>query len=152
MIPLRSRLWLLAVLASFLALSMGTSPRRCEPRFLAIDVFVDSKGVPLGAYQCELDAANSVIVGIEGGEHAAFAGPPHYDPAAMQQEHVIIAAYSLRGDLPIGRTRVARVHLMASVAVAPIVTLSLTTAADSQAQRIDAAASFAFTPASGDSK
>ncbi len=147
-----SNFWRLAVLTTLVALSVGAASRRCEPRFLAIDIFIDSKGVALGAYQCELDAANSVIVGIEGGEHAAFAGPPHYDPAAMQHEHVIIAAFSLQHGLPTERTRVARVHVMTTNAAQPAVTLSLTTAADSHAQRIDAAASFAFTPTSGDSK
>jgi hypothetical protein len=59
-----------------------------------------------------------VLVGIEGGEggeHAAYAKPAYYDPAALAPEgggRVILAAYSTAKDLPTGRTRVARLHVM----------------------------------------
>lgn len=81
--------------------------------FEAIDVFVDSGTTPLAAYQCELKSRSEgvEIVGIEGGEHAAFSNPPYYDPRAMNHNRVILAAYHIGDDLPSGRSRVARIHV-----------------------------------------
>jgi len=52
-------------------------------RFQAIDVLVDTGGFPLAAWQLEFQnrLPGVAIVGIEGGDHPAFATPPHYDPA-----------------------------------------------------------------------
>lgn len=81
--------------------------------FAAIDVFVDSGTKPLAAYQFELASQTEgvEIVGIEGGSHAAFSNPPYYDPRAMKNNRVILAAYHTGKDLPSGRSRVARVHV-----------------------------------------
>src|SRR6266478_811255 len=91
--------------------------------FCAVDIYLDSRGAPLAAYQIEFLVTNSVgkIVGIEGGDHTAFRTPPHYDPKAIQGERVIIAAFSLfsASALPTGRTRVATIHLMISGKVPP---------------------------------
>ena len=82
-------------------------------RFEAIDVFVDSGNQPLAAYQVELASKTPgvEIVGIEGGEHAAFAEPPYYDAKAMHNNRVIIAAFTTGENLPAGRCRVARIHV-----------------------------------------
>ena len=82
-------------------------------RFEAIDVFVDSGNQPLAAYQVELASKTPgvEIVGIEGGEHAAFADPPYYDSRAMNNNRVIIAAFTTGENLPAGRSRVARIHV-----------------------------------------
>ena len=82
-------------------------------RFEAIDVFVDSGDQPLAAYQFELTSQEPgvEIVGIEGGEHAAFKEPPFYDPKAMNNNRVILAAFNTGQDLPAGRSRVARIHV-----------------------------------------
>lgn len=84
-------------------------------RFAVFDVFVNSHDAPLAAYQAEISFRNrsAKIVGIEGGEHAAFAQPPLYDPKAMQGERVIIAAFSTNrvANLPNGKTRVATIHV-----------------------------------------
>lgn len=82
-------------------------------RFEALDVFVDSGNQPLAAYQFELISRTPgvEIVGIEGGEHAAFSEPPYYDPQAMRQNRVIIAAFHTGRDLPAGTSRVARIHV-----------------------------------------
>src|SRR5262245_59605150 len=65
-------------------------------RFRAVDIYVDSGSAPLAAYQLEFSVTNQVakIVGIEGGDHEAFREPPFYDPKAIQQERVILAAFS----------------------------------------------------------
>jgi len=84
------------------------------PRFHAVGIFVDSTNQPLAAYQLEFAApAGAKIVGIEGGEHAAFKEAPFYDAKAMQHERVIIGAFSTAAadKLPTGRTRVATIHL-----------------------------------------
>src|SRR5580765_8487964 len=84
-------------------------------RFRTVDIFVDTQGAPLAAYQLEFAITNSAarIVGIEGGEAPAFRQPPYYDPKAMQQERVIIAAFTTEpaGNLPRSKTRVATIHL-----------------------------------------
>jgi hypothetical protein len=91
--------------------------------FIAVDVFVNSGGLPLAAYQIEIraDGRRAQIVGVEGGLHAAFSGPPYYDPEALhedqEQERIVIAAFSTAEELPSGRTRVARLHLRAEEGV-----------------------------------
>jgi len=83
--------------------------------FRVVDVFIDPKGKPLAAYQLDWRAisGNAKIVGIEGGEHPAFRNPPYYDPKAIQQERVIVAAFNVNEEsgLPKRRTRVATIHL-----------------------------------------
>jgi hypothetical protein len=84
-----------------------------DARFEAIDVFLDSGDAPLAAWQLELVSTGTdvQIVGIEGGEHAAFAEPPYYDPLAIRTNRVRIAAFSTGDNLPQGRSRVARIHV-----------------------------------------
>ena len=84
-----------------------------DVRFEALDVIVDSGHQSLAAYQFELSSVTPgvEIVGIEGGEHAAFSEPPYYDPRAMQNNRVIIAAFHTGENLPAGSSRVARIHI-----------------------------------------
>jgi hypothetical protein len=87
-----------------------------------VDIFVDSTNKPLASYQLEFTAsAGAKIVGIEGGDHAAFKEAPFYDPKAMQHERVIIGAFSTaKADkLPTGKTRVATIHLQTTGEVTP---------------------------------
>ncbi|HUW33059.1 MAG TPA: hypothetical protein VM223_15730 [Planctomycetota bacterium] len=124
-------------------------------RFTAVDVFIDSKDQPLAAWQIELTAKpdrtdtgradtgvrpyNDVkIVGIEGGEHAAFKEPPYYDPAALNRNRVILAAFSTGQTLPTGRTRVARVHVQ--VSGTPEYQIKLIVAASADGKEIQATA------------
>lgn len=128
--------------------------------FTSIDIFIDS-ATPLAAYQLDFTAAvpghdehnntSITIVGIEGGEPGPFNTAPYYDEHAIQTDRVIIGALStLPADqLPRGKVRVARIHLMTTGAphtTAPTCTLTLTTAAGADAQRIDATASWQATP------
>jgi hypothetical protein len=89
------------------------SPPSSGVRFQMVDITIDPKGKPLAAYQVEFvaDVSRVKLVGVEGGEHAAFREPPYYDPAALNQNRVIIAAFSTSADLPRTATRVARLHL-----------------------------------------
>ncbi len=81
-------------------------------RFLAIDVFVDSGDWPLASWQIEIEDETHAmeLVGIEGGEHPAFARPPTFDAAAFLHHRVILASFQLDGPFPTHRTRVARLH------------------------------------------
>lgn len=111
-------------------------------RFEAVDVFVDSGDVPLAAYQFELAAETGqiTIVGIEGGDHPAFREPPYYDPAALQQHRIIIAAFSTQEGLPRGKTRVARVHVQVAGDIEPEYAIALKVAASADGERIQATA------------
>jgi hypothetical protein len=103
-------------------------------RFVAVDIYVDSKDKPLAAYQLEFFATNGAarIVGIEGGEHPVFREAPHYDPKAMQHDRVILAAFSTEpaGKLPTGKTRVATIHLQLNGPLKPQFELKLEVAAN----------------------
>lgn len=109
-------------------------------RFEAIDVFVDSGAVPLAAYQCELASRSPgmEIVGIEGGEHPAFKAPPYYDPRAMNNNRVILAAFHTGDALPAGMSRVARVHVQLQGAGEREYETLLTASATSGGERIPA--------------
>lgn len=84
-------------------------------RFTAVDVILDTGTEPLAAYQLSFTLADkrARIVGIEGGDPAAFKQPPYYDPKAIQNERAILAAFSTAppDQLPKGRVRVATIHL-----------------------------------------
>lgn len=106
--------WLL--LALFLLPLPAAEPAAATAtRFQAIHLYLDAGDEPLAAYQVFLRATkgNVKIVGIEGGEPDAFKQPPFYDPKAIQQERVILAAFSTRPkpQLPAGKVRVATIHL-----------------------------------------
>jgi hypothetical protein len=111
-------LWLLGLLLAGSAINTSAQeqPAKAEAiRFRTVEIFVESGDKPLAAYQLEFKAngGNAKIVGVEGGEPAAFKEAPFYDPKAMQQERVIIAAFSTAtaDKLPKGKTRVATIHL-----------------------------------------
>jgi hypothetical protein len=109
-------------------------------RFQAVEIFLDSRAVALAAYQLEftVTSGNAKIVGIEGGEHPAFAEAPFYDPKAIQHERVILAAFSTQAadKLPKGKTRVATIHLQVSGQSELKFETKLQTAADTGGQQI----------------
>jgi hypothetical protein len=113
-------------------------------RFRVVDVFVDTQAQPLAAYQVELTgtAGTVRIVGIEGGDPEVFRDPPHYDPRAMQSERVILAAFTTAPEagLPVGRSRVASVHLQVVGDAEPSLTVRLHVAASATGTRIPAQA------------
>ena len=115
--------------------------------FRTVDIFVDAGDKPLAAYQLEFQArrGNVKIVGIEGGADAVFKDPPYYDPKAIQQERVIIAAFSTEAEakLPKQKTRVASIHVLLTGAENPDYAVTLTVAADSNGKKISAEATFA---------
>ena len=108
--------------------------------FRAVDIYVDSGSKPLAAYQMEFSVTNVLtkIVGIEGGQPPAFREPPFYDPKAMQQERVIIAAFSTdkAESLPQGKTRVATIHIETIGIEEPKFALKLEAVADADGNKI----------------
>jgi len=139
------------LLAIFVALICGrasaqqTITNDFAVRFRAVDIYVDSKDKPLAAYQIEFSVTNgnAKIVGIEGSDHRAFSAPPFYDAKAIQNERVIIAAFSTNAvsNLPKGKTRIATIHIQTSLAEEPELELKLQAAADSNGNKIPAEAS-----------
>jgi hypothetical protein len=101
----------LLLVVSILFLS-GAAPS--ASRFTAVDVIIDPRGQPLSAWQLEFAAETGDIslVGVEAGEHAAYAKrPPYYDSAALAGKRIIVGDYSLDPDPPKTKTRVARLML-----------------------------------------
>lgn len=107
--------------------------------FVAYDVFVDAGGSSLAAWQLELEFASAKLVGIEGGDAMAFRDAPIYDPAALQGDRVVLAALADGGvrDLVSGRTRVARIHVLAVEGDGNPRAARKVVAADEQGQHIE---------------
>ncbi len=116
----------------------ASKPLPARVRFAPVHVYLDPAGRPLAAYQFELKATSGQIkiVGVEGGEHPAFREAPYYDPAALQNERIIIAAFNTGSDLPTTRTRIATIHLQITGDAEPKYALSLTTAADANGENL----------------
>jgi len=130
-------------------------------RFAPVHVYLDPGGEPLAAYQFELVCSVPVraypagednasrrhyepevkIVGVEGGEHPAFKDAPYYDPAALMNDRIIIAAFNTSRDLPTTRTRIATIHLQIPADAEPQYDLRLTIAADAEGHSLDAISS-----------
>jgi len=134
----------LLVLA-FACLAAGQEGADDRPRFMPVGVVLDSPE-PVAAWQFELSDRNGAIkvVGIENGDSPAFERAPYYDREAMQAgavERVVVADYTLADTdaLPVGRTRIATVHVM--VLGKPDLELNLVTATTADGRRIDASIS-----------
>ena len=112
--------------------------------FAPLHIYLDSGNKSLAAYQFELKAAAGQIkiVGVEGGQHAAFKDAPYYDPAALANDRIIIAAFNTGSELPKGRTRIATIHLQIIGDAEPDYELKLVVAADADAKEIPAEISF----------
>ena len=124
------------------------------PRFSTVDVFVDSGKEALAAWQVEFKAtAGAVeIVGIERGDNKDFQDPPYYDPAAMQKSRIVVGAFNVTENLPMGKTRVARLHLQISGAQQPAYAVKLMVAGNKEGKSISATASVSESKREGDGK
>lgn len=134
-----------ALLAALLLLGQAVPQGDAEvaapgPRFEARDVWVDPAGEPLAAWQVEVEdpSGRAVLVGVEGGEHPAFAEPPYYDPEALRKGRVVIAAFDTGEDVPSGRTRVARLHFQLDPGGEPDFQVKLTVAASPGGEEVPA--------------
>ena len=136
----------ISLILAFLYAEAGQAATKVGPsvRFAPLHIFLDSGSRPLAAFQFELNAAAGQIkiVGVEGGEHKAFKEAPYYDPAALANDRIIIAAFNTGRELPKGRTRIATIHLQIIGDAEPDYELKLTVAADADAKEIPAKISF----------
>lgn len=126
-------------------------------RFSPLHIYIDSGNQSLAAYQFELvcnvpvkasspednasrrhDQRPIKIVGVEGGEHKAFKEAPYYDPAALANDRIIIAAFNTGRELPTARTRIATLHLQITGDIEPEYELKLVVAADENGKEIPA--------------
>lgn len=130
---------LLSVFVSVFVLIIPTRPISALPAdsFLQIDVWADAGANRLAAYQVTVDLVDGELVGVEGGDHPAFAGAPYYDPAALHGGRIKLAAFSTSHDLASGRVRVARLHVMAHGTANPRARASGITATDSETNPIE---------------
>ncbi len=117
-----------------------------DVRFVAIHLFIDTRDVPLAAYQLSFRATRGdvSIVGIGNGDSAPFNQPPYFDKQAMQHDRVIIGDFSLNESdaLPAGRIRIATIHVRIAGDVEPEYELILDAAATVDGEAIDAKATF----------
>ena len=113
-------------------------------RFVPLHIYLDCGEHELAAYQFELKVTcgDVKIVGVEGGEHPAFSNPPYYDPQALTEGRIIVAAFSTDTVLPSGRLRIATLHLQITGDVEPDYDLTLTISADAQGKSIPATITF----------
>lgn len=109
-------------------------------RFATVEILIETGAEPLAAWQLEWSdlSGRASLVGIEGGEHRAFAEPARYDPQALAGGRVVLAAFSLAEELPVGRTRVASLHLEVSGAGPVPGTCRLVAAADAEGRELEA--------------
>jgi len=130
----------MATLLTATQVARAVRPTEPRVRFAPVHIYLDSGDKPLAAYQFELKATTGriKIVGVEGGEHAAFKEAPYYDPAALAKDRIIIAAFNTGRDLPRGRTRIATVHLQILGDDEPEYELDLTVAADADGRKLPA--------------
>ena len=135
-------------------------PARANPksRFTHVDLYIDPKGASLAAWQIEFAAETGDIslVGVEAGEHAAFAKkPPYYDPAALAGKRIILADFTLDPAVPNQKTRVARLMLEVKGEAKPQYATKLITAANAEGKKMPAEVTLAESeeqPRSGDKK
>ncbi len=136
----------ISLILAFLYAEAGQAATKVGPkvRFAPLHIFLDSGSRPLAAFQFELNAAAGQIkiVGVEGGQHKAFKEAPYYDPAALANDRIIIAAFNTGRELPKGRTRIATIHLQIIGDAEPDYELKLTVAADANAKEIPAEITF----------
>jgi hypothetical protein len=116
-------------------------------RFGVVDVYVDS-AEPLAAWQFELRERHGTmqVVGVENGESASYDTAPYYDRTAVARgaaDRIVVASFSLRpaAELPVGRARVATVHVRLVGDANPDYELRLVAAGAADGRPIDAAIS-----------
>lgn len=120
--------------------AQGAAPRKAQKaelaHFTAIDVTINPRGNSLAVYQLRIKLVRGAmkVVGVESGDGAFAAKPPYYDRKALDKpdaEEIVIAMFVTADNakLPIGKTRVATIHLMTRDEGVPAFEAKLETAA-----------------------
>jgi len=117
---------------------------RMKIRFAAVDVHLES-AQPVAAWQFELSEAGGRmrVVGVENGDSPAFARAPYYDRKAVSDgraDRVIVADFTLRPppELPVGKVRIATVHVRLAGDSEPHYILRLVTAGNAAGKPVPA--------------
>jgi hypothetical protein len=126
------------------------TPATQSVRFETVDVTIDPHGVPLAAWQVEVTADTDAVklAGIEGGDAPAYREPAYYDPAALNQNRVILATFNTSADLPTKTFRAARLHVQVAGGAQPKWEVKIITAAKSDGGVIKVDASISSSVAS----
>jgi hypothetical protein len=136
----------LLALGVVLGISLPAVAQQPTPtvRFVALDIYLDCR-TPVAAWQFELGERHGhmTVVGVENGESAAFERAPYYDREAVERGdagRVIVADFSLQPAerLPVGRTRIATIHVQLIGDETPDYQLRLLAAGDAAGRPIDA--------------
>jgi len=128
-----------------LAASFGlVAQQLAAARFAVVDVYVNTTA-PLAAWQFELRERHGEmqVVGVENGDSRAYPDAPYFDRAAVDRgaaDRIIVASFSLRpaAELPVGRARVATVHVRLTGPASPDYQLQLVAAGAADGRPIDA--------------
>lgn len=130
-------LWTVAWPGSSLAEGM-------KPRFVALNVHLES-AQPVAAWQFELSESGGRmrVVGVENGDSPAFAEAPYFDRKAVNDgraDRIIVADFTLRpeNELPVGKVRIATVHVRLTGDSKPEYVLRLVTAGNAAGKRVPA--------------
>jgi hypothetical protein len=111
MIRFTTLLALVVGLATLLA--AGPDPRHdAFQGFAVLELRIDAGQGALAGWQTEIRLRGAKLVGIEGGDDAAFRDAPRYDPRALRGGRVILASLAAGDRMPVGEVLVARVHVL----------------------------------------
>ncbi len=110
-----------ALAVAVLVLGASALAAQDRPAFAVYDVVLDSESRVLGAWQVEVKGLE--VVGLEGGDTAAWREAPYYDPAALAGGRLLVAGFTLDASAPAGRVRVASIHAIARPGADATVTL-----------------------------
>lgn len=123
---------------AFACLSMLAPSAAAE--FAVYDVFLEPHGEPMAAYQLKISDQNSAvkILSVEGGEHKSYQNPPFFDPKAIQQNVIKLAAFATdpADALPKRKTRVAALHVEINDDLKPRLVVAIEAAARPGGSRI----------------
>ena len=115
-----------------------------EVRFAALDIHLES-AEPVAAWQFKLSEAGArmIVVGVENGDSPVFGKAPYYDRKAVSDgraDRIVVADFTLRpaAELPVGRVRIATVHVRLTGASEPDYVLRLVTAGNAQGEPVPA--------------
>jgi hypothetical protein len=139
----------LLLLTPLLCLAAAPGDPAPASRFTYVYIMIDPKGQPLAAYQLEFAAEVGQIslVGVEAGEHPAYAKrAPYYDPAALAGHRIIVGDYSLDANLPKTKARIARLMLEIRGDAKPQYITKLIAAANADGKSINAEISVGSAP------
>ena len=113
---MNARIWMAACIGAACIIGGAQEAQaieRTNVRFVPLDLFVDTHGDALAAYQIEIvvKSGDAQIVGVEGGDDSQFKDAPYYDARALMGGRIILASLTTDRTPPKGRFRLATLHV-----------------------------------------